>query len=161
MSLRSSIQLDAEKFIVFAISKLRSSSLNGAYNEVITLSLILLGRYPNDVKTPTVHSIGATSQTRWMAKVICELHIALFSSQLVKLKVINETEAEKPKNLALFIIPLYIPNWIECSLAFQASRLDLQLYQRLLILTQKNKNMPVAFAELIPAIIKRMNARLR
>ena len=160
LSLPRSIQLDAEKFILFAISKLRSSLLIGDYNEVIKLSLILLERYPNDIKTPTIHSIGAISRARWMAKVICELHIALFSSQYVKLKVISETEAEKHKHLALFIIPYCISNWIECSLAFEASRLELQLYQRLLILTQKTKNMPVAFVELIPAIIKRMKAHL-
>ena len=128
---------------------MRSSSLKGDYNEVIKLSLILLGKYPNDIKTPTIHYIGAISHARWMAKVICKLHIALFSSQLVKLKVINETEAVKHKHLALFLILYYIPNWIECSLPFEASRLDLQLYQRLSILTQKTKNVPVAFVESI------------
>ena len=149
-----------KKFILFANSKLRSSSLNGDYNEVIKLSLVLLGRYSNDVKIPTIHYIGAISHARWMAKVICELHIALFSLQLVKLKVINVTEAEKHKHLDLFLILNYTPNWIKCSLPFEAFRLDLQLYQRLLILTQKTKYMPVAFVELIPAIIKRMEAHL-
>ena len=142
LSLPRFIQLHAEKLIIFAISKLCSSSLNGDYNEVIKLSLILLGKYPNDVKTPTIHSIGAISHARWMERVICKLHIALFSSQLVKLKVINETETAKHKHLALFLILYYTTNWIiECSLLFKASRLDLQLYQRLLILTHKKKKL--------------------
>ena len=60
--------------------------LNEDYNKVIKLSLILLGKYPNDLKTPTIQSIGAISHARWMAKVICQLHMALFGLQLVKLR---------------------------------------------------------------------------
>ena len=71
LSLPRSIQLNAEKFIVFAISKLRSSFLNGNYNKVSKFSLILLGRYLHDVKTPTIHSMRAISHAGWMAKVIC------------------------------------------------------------------------------------------
>ena len=82
LSLPRSIQLDAEKFIVFAISKLHSSFLNGDYNEVIKLFLILLRKDLNDIKIPTIHSIGAISHAQWIAKIICELHIALFSLQL-------------------------------------------------------------------------------
>ena len=89
--LHRSIQADAEEFIIFASSKLRSNQLDGDYNEVVKLALLLLAAYPSDMKAPTIHSIGAISHARWMAKVICELHIALFSSQLVKLEVINET----------------------------------------------------------------------
>ena len=84
--------------------------MNGDYNEVIKLSRVFLGRYSNDVKIPTTHFIRAISHARWMGKVICELHIALFSLQLVKLKVINETEAEKHKRLALFLVLDYISN---------------------------------------------------
>jgi len=51
-------------------------------------------RILHDIKTPSFHAIGAISHARWMAKVICDLFIALFSSQLAKLNVISNHEAK-------------------------------------------------------------------
>ena len=91
----------------------------------------------NQESGPIIHSIEAISHARWMAEVIFKLHIALFNSQLVKLNLINKTEAKKHRQLALFLILYYIPNWIERSLPFEAPRLDLQLYQKLRIMRNK------------------------
>ena len=65
--LHRSIQADAEEFIIFASSKLRSNQLDGDYNEVVKLALLLLAAYPSDMKAPTIHSIGAISHARWIA----------------------------------------------------------------------------------------------
>ena len=53
--LHRSIQADAEEFIIFASSKLRSNQLDGDYNEVVKLALLLLAAYPSDMKAPTIH----------------------------------------------------------------------------------------------------------
>ena len=92
-----------------------------------------------------------------MAKIICELHIALYSSQLVNLKVIDKAEANNHRNLALFLVLYYIPNWIECPLPFEASRLGLSLHQKLLT-TKNQRNVPCGFANLAAAMMNRMEA---
>ena len=156
-SLHRSVQVDAKEFIAFASNKLCSDQLKGDYKEVLKLALFLLAAYPSDLKAPTVNSIGAISHARWMAKIICELHIALYSSQLVNLKVIDKAEANNHRNLALFLVLYYLPNWIECPLPFEASRLDLSLYQKLLTI-KNQRNMPCGFANLAAAMMNGMEA---
>ena len=111
------------------------------------------------MKTHSIRSIGAISHARWMAKVICELHIALFSTQLIQFGILDETEAEKHRYLALFLMLFYIPIWIECPLPFEAPRLDLQLYQSLLTLGGKT-TLPTYFKDFVPVMINRMAAHM-
>ena len=108
LTFHRSIQTYVEEFIEFARNKLSKMSLEGDYHEVLKLSLLLLAAYPSEMKTPSIRSIGAISHARWMAKVICELHIALFSTQLIQFGILDETEAEKHRYLALFLMLFYI-----------------------------------------------------
>ena len=61
------------------------------YQELISLTLILLGAYP-DSSSYSVRPPGSISHARWMAKILCEFKIVIFSSQLLQLELITEAD---------------------------------------------------------------------
>ena len=61
------------------------------YQEMISLTLILLGAYP-DSSSYSFRPPGSISHARWMAKILCEFKIVIFSSQLLKLELIIEAD---------------------------------------------------------------------
>ena len=71
------------------------------YLEIISLTLILLGAYP-DSSSYSVRPPGSISHARWMAKILCEFKIVIFSSQLLKLELITEADVFSHKQLTLF-----------------------------------------------------------
>ena len=71
------------------------------YQELISLTLILLGAYP-DSSSYSVRPPGSISHARWMAKILCEFKIVIFSSQLLQLVLIIEADFFSDKQLALF-----------------------------------------------------------
>ena len=71
------------------------------YLEIISLTLILLGAYP-DSSSYSVRPPGSISHARWMAKILCEFKIVIFSSQLLKLELTTEADVFSHKQLTLF-----------------------------------------------------------
>ena len=89
------------------------------YLEIISLTLILLGAYPNS-SLYSVRPPGSISHARWMAKILCEFKIVIFSSQLLKLELITEADVFSHKQLTLFLILYYVKPWLTSSLARNA-----------------------------------------
>ena len=96
------------------------------YQEIVNLTLILLGAFP-DNSSYTVRPPGSISHARWMAKILCEFKIVLFSTQLIKLGLITEDEANSHKQLTLFLILYYVKPWMTATLASDAPVNDLIL----------------------------------
>ena len=88
------------------------------YQEMISLTLILLGAYP-DSSSYSVRPPGSISHARWMAKILCEFKIVIFSSQLLKLKLITEADAFSHMQLTLFLIMYYVKPWMTATLALE------------------------------------------
>ena len=75
----------------------------------------------------TIHPPGSISHARWMAKILCEFKIVLFSTQLIKLGLITEDEANSHKQLTLFLILYYVKPWMTATLSSDAPVNDLIL----------------------------------
>ena len=91
--------------------KMQELDFRDDYQEVVNLTLILLGSFPENSATYTVRPPGSISHARWMAKILCEFKIVLFSSQLINLGLITEDEAFSHKQLTLFLILYYVKPW--------------------------------------------------
>ena len=96
------------------------------YQEIVNLTLILLGAFP-DNSSYTVRPPGSISHARWMAKILCEFKIVLFSTQLIKLGLITGDKASSHKQLTLFLILYYVKPWMTATLASDAPVNDLIL----------------------------------
>ena len=110
----------------FAI-KMQELDFRDDYQEVVNLTLILLGSFPENLDSYTVRPPGSISHTRWMAKILCEFKIVLFSSQLIKLGLITKDEAFSHKQFTLFLILYYVKSWMTATLSIDAPVNDLWL----------------------------------
>ena len=80
---------DYSDLIEFGVNYLKVAKDRGDYRELMSLSLILLGSYPTELRPYKVRSIGAVSNARWMQKVICELKLLLFRTQFLECGVVT------------------------------------------------------------------------
>ena len=112
--------------IAFA-SEMLKLDFRDDYLEVVNLTLTLVGAYPKNLPSYAIRPPGSISHARWMAKILCELKIALFSSQLLKLEVITEEQAKSHKQLALFFILYYVEPWMMATLSRDAPVNDIKL----------------------------------
>lgn len=143
------------KFVEFCQQYLRNcskASIKDDYKEVVVLSLLLLGEFPQDLSY-SVHSVGSVSSARWMAKVICELKIALYSTQLIALGMITANEAQVHRRLASFLLQYYVRQWLQCTDGTNAAPNDLALYKDLLKANKEH----VTYAN---AMLNRLDAHL-
>jgi hypothetical protein len=100
--------------------------LKDDYQEVISLTLILLGALP-DNSSYSIRPPGSISHARWMAKILCEFKIVFFSSQLLKLGLITEDDANSHNQLTLFLILYYVKPWMTATLSSDAPVNDVSL----------------------------------
>ena len=107
--------------------KMQELDFRDDYQEVVNLTLILLGSFPENSATYTVRPPGSISHARWMAKILCEFKIVLFSSQLINLGLITEDEAFSHKQLTLFLILYYVKPWMTATLSIDAPVNDIWL----------------------------------
>ena len=114
---------DVEAFAI----KMQELDFRDDYQEVVNLTLILLGSFPENQAPYTVRPPGSISHARWMAKILCEFKIVLFSSQLIKLGLITEDEAYSHKQLTLFLILYYVTPWMTATLSKDAPVNDIWL----------------------------------
>ena len=92
--------------------------------------MILLGAYP-DSSSYRVRPPGSISHARWMAKILCEFKIVIFSSQLLQLKLITEDDLSSHMQLTVFLILYYVKPWMTSTLARDAPVNDLLLVNSL------------------------------
>ena len=130
---REVIQIDSrtqvEDIITFT-TKMHNMDFRDDYQEIVNLTLILLGAFP-DNSSYTIRPPGSISHARWMAKILCEFKIVLFSTQLIKLGLITEDEANSHKQLTLFLILYYVKPWMTATLSSDAPVNDLILAESL------------------------------
>ena len=82
-------------------TQMQKVKLKDDYQEVISLTLIIFGALP-DSSSYSVRPPGSISHARWMAKILCEFKIVIFSSQLLKLELITEADVFSHMQLTLF-----------------------------------------------------------
>ena len=111
-------------------TKMQKVDLKDDYQEVISLTLILLGALP-DNSSYSIRPPGSISHARWMAKILCEFKIVIFSSQLLKLGLITEDDANSHKQLTLFLILYYVKPWMTATLSSDAPVNDVSLVNSL------------------------------
>ena len=87
--------------VVKFATEMKKLKFKDDYQELINLTLILLGAYP-DSSSYLVRPPGSISHARWMAKILCEFKIVIFSSQLLQLELITEADIFSHQQLALF-----------------------------------------------------------
>ena len=143
-----------EEFIVFGQNYLINGTGRGDYKEMVALSLLLLGDYPSELPPYHIMSIGCVSSARWMAKINCELKIALFGSQLVTEGMLTKEEVAEHVKFSNFVILFYVKQWLETPLTEDAALNDLALYKSLMEL---NKGPHLVYAS---AYLKRMHEHL-
>ena len=129
--------------------------LKDDYQEVLYLTLILTGALPEnflyEIRPP-----GSISHARWMAKLLCEFKIVIFSAQLIHLKLITEAEAELHKQLVLFLILYYVQPWMTATIASDAPVNDISLVNSL----KKIPNHLIKIYPLFKSMGIAMNSRL-
>ena len=101
------------------------------YQEIVSLTLILLGAFPENSSSYTIRPPGSISHARWMAKILCEFKIVLFSSQLIELGLMTEDEANSHQQLVLFLILYYVKPWMTVTLSSDAPVNDIILVNAL------------------------------
>ena len=111
-------------------TEMKEMKFKDDYQELISLTLILLGAYP-DSSSYSVRPPGSISHSRWMAKILCEFKIVIFSSQLLKLELITEADAFSHIQLTLFLILYYVKPWMTATLARDAPLNDVILVNSL------------------------------
>ena len=116
--------------VVKFATEMKKSKFKDDYQELINLTLILLGAHP-DSSSYLVRPPGSISHARWMAKILCEFKIVIFSSQLLQLELITEADIFSHQQLALFLILYYVKPWLTSTLARDASVNDLVLVNSL------------------------------
>ena len=116
--------------IINFTTKMHKIDFRDDYQEIVNLTLILLGAFP-DNSSYTIRPPGSISHARWMAKILCEFKIVLFSTQLIKLRLITEDEANSHKQLTLFLILYYVKPWMTATLSSDAPVNDLILAESL------------------------------
>ena len=95
-----------------------------------------------------------------MAKVICEQIIALYSAQLLQLKMIKcKRVMEQHKNLKLFLTIRYVKPWIQCPFPFEAAVNDLNLFH-LLSSSHCHQDLPLCFSLSVTAALNLLDAYL-
>ena len=129
--------------------------LKDDYQEVLYLTLILTGALPEnflyEIRTP-----DSISHARWMAKLLCEFKIVIFSAQLIHLNLITEAEAELHKQLVLFLILYYVQLWLTATKASDAPVNDISLVNSL----KKIPNHLIKIYPLFKSMGIAMNSRL-
>ena len=130
------------KDIIAFATKLQELDFRDDYQEVVNLTLILLGAFPKN-SSYTIRPPGSISHARWMAKILCEFKIVLFSAQLLKLGLITEDEANSHKQLTQFLILYYVKPWMTATLSSDAPVNDVSLANSL-------KNIPSHLLRIYP-----------
>ena len=105
--------------------------LRNDYYEMVALPLLLLGEFPAEIKF-TIHAPGSISSARWMQRFICSMKVVLFSTQLVRNKIMTSEDIAAHKQLVLFLIMFYIRQWTEAPLVSLAATNDLSLFKSLM-----------------------------
>ena len=83
---------ELQDVIEYATKMLNEVKLKDDYQEVLRLTLVLLGALPENYSF-SVRPPGSISHARWMAKILCEFKIVMFSSQLIELGLITNEDA--------------------------------------------------------------------
>ena len=111
----------------FVLQHVDSVHFRKDYKELLFLASVYLGGSLPSYHTFTFSAPGAVSHARWMSKIIYTLKLAMFSTQLVGLHVIDEVMANKIKQLATFLAIYHVKPWLTCTDPSNAPYFDLLL----------------------------------
>ena len=160
-----------ERILVFLESwvtttEAKSLQLRKDYQELAVLSIMLLGgTLPSDMKF-TIHAPGATSHSRWMAKIIYSLKFSLFGTQLGNMKLLEDSLLNCIKSLSIFLIAYHVKPWLTATNPANAPVYDLELYQMIMKdidLINKGKmmsNLPPKFLRFAEAYLMKFDCHL-
>jgi len=117
------------------------------YREFTELSLVFLGAAEGEVNFCRP---GALHKTRWMAKVIYSLTIALAEKSIEQLPpgtITSRHQVTKIREFVTFVTHVYLIWWISCKNAVDAPWNDLQLFKRLRQYELVNKDISQSAAQ--------------
>ena len=121
---------ELQDVIEYATKTLNNVKIKDDYQEILRLTLVLLGALPENYSF-SVHPPGSISLARWMAKILCEFKIVMFSSQLIELELITNEDASLHQQLVLFLIFYYVKSWMTATKSRNAPMNDLELVNTL------------------------------
>ena len=121
---------ELQDVIDYATKTLNEVKLKDDYQEVLRLTLVLLDALPENYSF-SVRPPGSISHARWMAKILCEFKIVMFSSQLIEMGLITNEDASTHQELALFLIFYYVKPWMTATQSRDAAVNDLELVNSL------------------------------
>ena len=121
---------ELQDVIEYATKTLNNVKIKDDYQEILRLTLVLLGALPENYSF-SVRPPGSISHARWMAKILCEFKIVMFSSQLIELELITNEDASLHQQLVLFLIFYYVKPWMTATQSRNAPVNDLELVNTL------------------------------
>ena len=121
---------ELQDVIDYATKTLNEVKLKDDYQEVLRLTLVLLDALPENYSF-SVRPPGSISHARWMAKILCEFKIVMFSSQLIEMGLITNEDASTHQELVLFLIFYYVKPWMTATQSRDAAVNDLELVNSL------------------------------
>lgn len=131
-SVQKIFKSDITEILSFVDNILKTHLPRHDYNELLELTLLLLGRsYKVPVRAP-----GAVHHARWMAKAIYCLKIFLYRDQF-HLTVSEETSILQ---LCIFIVKLYIKAWYTAPFAHLAPYHDLLFLKKIILFKEINRD---------------------
>ena len=159
---------DREAALEFLMAWLMNTvNLREDYKKLLELTILFLGgTFPTDYKF-TIKAPGAYTHSRWMARVIYSLMIALFRDQLQDLPEFTEgcdVDLDNVWSLAVFLSLYYVKYWFLAPDLTDAAVNDLELWNCLnditLLSSRQLRKCPGNFKEMATAARNKLNNHL-
>ena len=132
--------------IQFGHKYLSQTKDRGDYQELMSLTLLLLGVSPTGSSPYHVRPIAGVSNARWMGKIINEMKLVLFQNEFIEHGILDEEIMREHEDLVRFLTQFYVRQWLRCPLATEAAVNDLRLFRDLSNVKQSSKDYPFATA---------------
>ena len=143
-----------------------STNLREDYKKFLELSILFLGGTFPEGYHFTFKAPGAFTHSRWMAKIIYTLMIAMFSHQLAAegLEFTKDCDLDNIWSLAVFLSVRYVKYWFLSPNVANAAINDLEMWRTLneftLLSPQQLINYPRRFKEMAVAAQQKLNNHL-
>ena len=141
-----------------------STNLREDYKKLLELTILFLGgTFPSQYRF-TFKAPGAFTHSRWMARIIYTLMIALFQHQLEHISEFAEYDLDRIWSLAAFLSLYYVRYWFLSPNLADAAVNDLEMWNNLndimLLSSQHIRNYPCHFKEMAAAAQQKLNNHL-
>ena len=143
--IRDSLKDVADDLIQFCKHNIKKEFVRADYKEILHLTLIFLGSDGKNEEDDGDENVtfldpGQTSQARWMSKLLYVLKICLFRSEFS----LSSHQADSIRDLAIFIVRIYVKTWTLCSIPTAAPRVALNFIKNVRAYEKIDKKLSLA-----------------